>query len=134
MLLGQRMSKLLEENSRSFQSQQPTIKVVGYEVLCGTVAQQQYTFLDYSSLKTICKQASKVKGEYFLCNKIAIFLPLTKTSSRSYMHYPAFLPAAKRQGQVELQVEKKQGLMDFDTLKSLFLELFGIILSSFEPV
>ena len=47
-----------------------------------------------------------------------------------------FLPAAKRQGQVELQVEKKRkkGLMDFETLKPLFLVLFGIILSSFEPV
>ena len=45
-----------------------------------------------------------------------------------------FLPAAKRQGHAELQVEKKKGLMDFETLKPLFLVLFGIILSSFEPV
>ena len=28
----------------------------------------------------------------------------------------------------------KKGLMDFETLKPLFLVLFGIILSSFEPV
>ena len=29
---------------------------------------------------------------------------------------------------------KKKGLMDFETLKPLFSVLFGIILSSFEPV
>ena len=29
---------------------------------------------------------------------------------------------------------KKKGLMDFETLKPLFLVLFGIILSTFEPV
>ena len=29
---------------------------------------------------------------------------------------------------------KKKGLMDFETLKPLFLVLFGIILSNFEPV
>ena len=48
-----------------------------------------------------------------------------------------FLPAAKRQGQVELQVEKKKEkkrLMDFETLKPLFLVLFGIVISTFEPV
>ena len=28
----------------------------------------------------------------------------------------------------------KKGLMDFETLKPLFLVIFGIILSSFEPV
>ena len=46
-----------------------------------------------------------------------------------------FLPAAKRQGHAELWVEKKRkGLMGFETLKPLFLVLFGIILSSYEPV
>ena len=46
-----------------------------------------------------------------------------------------FLPAAKRQGHAELWVEKKRkGLMGFETLKPLFLLLFGIILSSYEPV
>ena len=46
-----------------------------------------------------------------------------------------FLPAAKRQGHAELWVEKKRkGLTGFETLKPLFLVLFGIILSSYEPV
>ena len=30
--------------------------------------------------------------------------------------------------------EKEKGLMDLETLKPLFLVLFGIIISSFEPV
>ena len=39
-----------------------------------------------------------------------------------------------RSGKVMQKCRSKKGLMDFETLKPLFLVLFGIILSSFEPV
>ena len=46
--------------------------------------------------------------------------------------YYTFLPAAKRQGHAELWVEKKKRLMDFWSLKLLFIVSFGMFLSYFE--
>ena len=61
---------------------------------------------------------------------------LAKNLSRLLMATYFYLP---RSGKVmqrcrsKIKIRKK-GLMDFETLKPLFLVLFGIILSSFDPV
>ena len=55
-----------------------------------------------------------------------------RTVQNQVIVFIGYLPAAS--GKVMQKCRSKKGLMDFETLKPLFLVLFGTIFSSFEPV
>ena len=61
--------------------------------------------------------------------------PLDYSKRISFPSYSFYLPrSGKVMQNCRSKINQEKGLMDFETLKPLFLVIFGIILSSFEPV